>query len=177
MRRLATWGLLLVVGLGTASSVRAQEPARNAKPIAAMAWVVGGVWAADTSKLGGAMQRIETRYQWSDNGAYIRFNTHFVSSQGTLKNYDGNFYWEPTDKTLRVWYTDAGSAITQGPVTVAADQWQITFRGEDFEGKQADLRVDVAIKSKDLYHWTLNEKHGDSWTKLMELDYVRKPEA
>jgi hypothetical protein len=39
------------------------------------------------------------------------------------------------------------------------------------------LRVDVAIKSKDLYHWTLNEKHGDSWTKLMELDYVRKPEA
>lgn len=31
--------------------------------------------------------------------------------------------------------------------------------------------------SNDLYHWTLNEKVGDGWKKLMELDYVRKVEG
>jgi len=174
MKKLAIWAVMLAVGVGAAGG---QEASKSAKPVAAMEWVVGGVWVADTSKLGGGMQRIETRYQWSDNGAYIRFNTHFISDKGTMKNYDGNFYWEPAEKTLRVWYTDAGSAITQGPVMVGADQWQISFRGEDFEGKQAEMRVDVDVKSKDLYHWTLNEKSGGSWKKLLELDYVRKPEA
>lgn len=174
MKKLAIWAVMLTVGLGAAGG---QEASKTAKPVAAMAWVVGGVWVADTSKLGGGMQRIETRYQWSDNGAYIRFNTHFISDKGTMNNYDGNFFWEPTEKTLRVWYTDAGSAITQGPVTVDASQWQISFRGEDFEGKQAEMRVDVDVRSKDLYHWTLHEKSGDSWKKLLELDYVRRPEA
>ena len=174
MKKLAIWAVMLTVGLGAAGG---QEASKTAKPVAAMAWVVGGVWVADTSKLGGGMQRIETRYQWSDNGTYIRFNTHFISDKGTMNNYDGNFFWEPTEKTLRVWYTDAGSAITQGPVIVDASQWRISFRGEDFEGKQAEMRVDVDVRSKDLYHWTLNEKSGDSWKKLLELDYVRKPEA
>jgi hypothetical protein len=63
------------------------------KPIAPLSWLIGGVWTADASKLGPGMQRIETRYTWSDNGSYIRFTTHFVTDKGELKNYDGNFFW------------------------------------------------------------------------------------
>ena len=51
-------------------------------PIHSLSWLVGGVWTADATKLGPGMQRIETRYQWSDNNAYLRFTTHFVSDKG-----------------------------------------------------------------------------------------------
>ena len=65
------------------------------KAISELSWLVGGVWTADASKMGDGMKRIETRYVWSDNNAFIRFTTHFVSDKGTAKTYDGNFYWEP----------------------------------------------------------------------------------
>jgi len=55
--------------------VAAQEPTPPAKPIDALAWLVGGVWTTDASKLAPNMVRIETRYAWSDNNAFIRFTT------------------------------------------------------------------------------------------------------
>jgi hypothetical protein len=146
------------------------------KPMAALSWLVGGVWTADASKLGPGLQRIETRYQWSDNNAYIRFTTHFVSAQGTLHNYDGHFYWNPDQSTLAVWYMDARSRITQGAVTVDGDVMQIAFRAEDFEGKMADLRVQVTRKTNDHYTWTLEEKQPAGWGQLMSLEYLRVAE-
>ena len=64
------------------NSATAAKPADTAKPIAPLSWLVGGVWTADATKLGPGMLRIETRYQWADNNAYIRFNTHFVFDKG-----------------------------------------------------------------------------------------------
>jgi hypothetical protein len=164
----------MVVVMATAG---AQQPAvaKVAKPIATMAWVIGGTWIADASNLGGGMQRIETRYDWSDNGSFIRFNTHFVTDKGTLKNYDGNFFYDPSGKTLSMWYMDASGEITQGPMAIEGDVWQMSFHGPDFEGKMADLQVNVLRKSNDLYHWSVSERVGQEWKKLLELDYARKP--
>jgi hypothetical protein len=157
-----------------AKSTSAKQSAA-AKPIDALSWVIGGVWTADASKMGPGMQRIETRYQWSDNQAYIRFTTHFVFDKGTVKSYDGNFFWNPTQKSLALWYMDARNSITEGPVQVDGNQWTITFRGEDFAGKIADLRVLVARKANDAYSWSVAEKNGDSWKELAALEYVRLP--
>jgi hypothetical protein len=167
-----------VLGVGGAGAVAQQaKDAVEARPISSMAWLVGGVWTADASKLGAGMQRIETRYQWSDNGSYVRFTTHFVSTAGTAKTYDGNFYWDPTAKTLAMWYMDAKNVITEGSVSGDGAVWQISFKGIDFGGKPAEFRVDVTKKTSDLYHWALNEKAADGWQKLFELDYVRKAEG
>jgi hypothetical protein len=166
-----------IISMAIAISIKAQTSNKQSatnNPVKAMAWVVGGTWIADTSNLGPGMQRIETRYDWSDNGSYIRFTTHFVSDKGTLKNYDGSFFYDPTGKTLSMWYMDAGGSITQGPMTIEGDHWQMAFRGPDFAGKIADLQVDVLRKSNDLYHWSVSEKDGDTWKKLLELDYARK---
>ncbi len=146
-----------------------------AKPINALAWLVGGVWTADASKLGPGMRRIETRYQWADNNAYIRFNTHFVSDKGAAHTYDGNFFWDPARKTLALWYMDAQNTITEGPVQIDGDNINITFRGQDFEGKMADLRVIVTRKNNDDYHWALQEmQSGDTWKDLAGLEYLRE---
>jgi hypothetical protein len=166
---------LAVVLLGTTLgwSQSPEKKAEAVKPISALSWLVGGVWTADASKLGPGMQKIETRYQWSDNNAFIRFNTHFIFDKGTAKNYDGNFFWNPAQKTLAVWYMNAGSSITEGPVEIEGDVMKISFRGEDFEGKMADLRVVVARKTTDDYRWTLQEKQGETWKELAALEYLR----
>jgi hypothetical protein len=152
------------------SSAKAAAPPR---PIDALSWVIGGVWTADATKLGPGIERIETRYQWSDNNAYIRFTTHFVFDKGVANTYDGNFFWNPAQNNLAIWYMDAHNAVTEGPVKVAGDQWLISFRGEDFAGKMSDLRVTVTRKTNDDYRWALSEKQGDGWKELAALEYLR----
>jgi hypothetical protein len=148
----------------------------KAKPISDLAWLVGGVWTADASKMGNGMKRIETRYVWSDNHAFIRFTTHFVSDQGTAKTYDGNFFWEPTKAQLAMWYMDYANEIVQGPVAISGETTKLWFHATDLEGKPADMQVDLLRKSNDKYQWTLEEKGGESWKPLATLEYVRTAE-
>ncbi len=150
-------------------------PAQNNanKPISVLSWLVGGTWKADASKIGPGLQRIETSYQWSDNQAYLRFTTHFVADKGTQRKYDGSFYWDPRESSLKMWYMDPSNSITQGPVSVNGDITQIVFRGEDFEGKPADLRVNIIRKAGDHYTWLLEEKESQGWKQLLALDYFR----
>jgi hypothetical protein len=150
-----------------------EKKAETTKPVTALAWLVGGVWTADASKLGGGMQRIETRYQWSDNDAYIRFNTHFVTEKQTLRNYDGSFFWDPERSTLAMWYMDARNEITQGPVKLEGDNLSMEFRATDFEGKPADFRVQVMRKTNDDYGWLLEKKQAKGWKQVLALEYLR----
>ena len=165
---------LLLAAAGVTGQQSATKPV-EAKPMAPLEWLVGGVWTADAAKMASGM-RIETRYRWSDNGAYIRFTTHFVSPQGTLKNYDGQFFWNPEQSSLAMWYMDARNHITQGAIGVEGEVTQFTFRGTDFEGKAADLRVLVARKTNDDYTWTLEEKQAAGWGQLASLEYLRTAE-
>jgi hypothetical protein len=175
------WGIVLsivVIGLGMTGVARSQEKKPETKemakkPIQQLGWLEGGVWVADATKLAPGMKTIETRYEWSDNGAYLRFTTHFVFEKGTAKTYDGEFFWDPEKKSLAIWYMDAGGAITQGPVEWSGDVMRVTFRGPDFDGKIGDLKVEVTRKSTERYHWMVSEKDGETWKELGALDYVR----
>ena len=148
----------------------------KAKPISSLAWLVGGVWTADASKMGDGMKRIETRYVWSDNNAFIRFTTHFVSDKGTAKTYDGNFFWEPEKSQLAMWYMDYSNEIIQGPIAIDGETTKFSFRSKDFEGMTADMQVNVVRKTKDKYQWELEEKSGDAWKALAALEYMRTAE-
>ncbi len=166
-------GMLLAFFAAASTALWGQEKPVAPKPIAPIGWLVGGIWTADASKLGPGMKRIETRYQWADNDAFIRFTTRFVMEKGTLKNYDGNFFWNPEQSSLAIWYMDAANAITQGPVKLDGETMQVTFRGEDFEGHPADLRVNVVRVTNDHYSWHLEEKAGEGWKRLAALEYLR----
>jgi hypothetical protein len=173
LKRMVMCLALLAAGSRGVFAQAAEKKSDTSKPVSALAWLVGGVWTADASKLGPGMQRIETRYQWSDNNAFIHFTTHFVSDKGTARTYDGNFFWNPKNSSLAMWYMDAASSITQGPVKVDGDILKINFQGEDFEGKQAEMQVSVIRKTNDHYQWVLTEKQGTAWKPLAALDYLR----
>ena len=164
-------------GMARGTANRAQRAAdAKAKPISDLAWLVGGVWAADASKMGDGMKRIETRYVWSDNNAFIRFTTHFVSDKGTAKTYDGNFFWEPERSQLAMWYMDYANEIIQGPIAIDGETTKLSFHAKDFEGKLADMQVTVIRKTSDKYQWVLEEKSGETWKPLAALEYAREKE-
>jgi hypothetical protein len=175
--RLATVATLIwTIGAGSAwgqSGVPAPAPAAT-RPIGSLTWLVGGVWRADASTLGPDLLRIETRYRWSDNQAFIRFTTHFVFTQGTRKNYDGQFFWSPATSALAMWYMDSRGAVTEGSVVADSSSFGMQFRSVDFEGKPADLRVSVTRRSVDHYTWALSERAGDDWKELAVLEYMRQ---
>ena len=85
----------------------------------------------------------------------------------------GNFFWNPDQKSLVMWYMDAKNGITQGPVEVNGDVTKITFHGPDFAGNVADLQVTVTRKTNDEYHWAVGEKDGPNWKELAALEYLR----
>lgn len=163
--------LLAVLSTGGWTQEAPKKPA--ARPIAGLEWLVGGVWTADATKLGPGLRRIETRYQWSDNNAYIRFNTHFVKDSGAVRTYDGNFYWDPDQSSLSMWYMDAENGITAGPVKVDDATMLITFRARSADGPPIDFRVTVTRKSKDDYNWLLEQKQAAGWKRLKMLEYLR----
>jgi len=168
---LATFLTLLLAGMLSAQS--GLDSIKQVRQIDMLAWLNGGVWTADAALLGPGMVRIETRYAWSDNQAFLRFNTHFVMDKGVLKNYDGQFFWDREQNALEIWYMDASNAITHGPVRIEGNEMQITFHGPDFAGQPADLRVKVTRRTADHYTWRLEERGEAGWKQLAQLEYLR----
>ena len=176
LRRFVLAATVIALPLSGVSLSRAQTPAAATTPITPLTWLYGGVWTADASAMGNGMLRIETRYRPSDNGAFLRFTTHFVSTRGTLNNYDGQFFYDPTQHALRLWYMSAHGDLTAGTITIEGDRTHFAFTGTNFEGQPADLAVDVLRQTPDRYTWTLQENSTTGWKKLAELTYIRKPE-
>ena len=173
MKRLGICAVLVLFGTFLAWSQEIQKKPPIAPQINSLSWLVGGVWTADATKMGPGMQRIETRYQWSDNKAFLRFTTHFVFDKGTANTYDGNLFWHPDRNAFAIWYMDAKNGIIEGPMEWDGEVLRVTFRGYDFDGKMADLKVEVTRKTNGQYHWAVYEKDAEGWKQLAALEYLR----
>ncbi len=58
-------------------------------------------------------------------------------------------------------------------MTWEKDVLRASFKAPDFEGKLADLKVEVTRKTNDKYGWALYEKNGYGWKPLAQLEYNR----
>jgi hypothetical protein len=63
--------------------------------------------------------------------------------------------------------------VMQGPMTWEGDVLAAKFKAPNFEGKVADLKVEVTRKTNDKYVWALFEKDGNGWKQLALLEYNR----
>jgi hypothetical protein len=166
--------LTLLSVLLTGGQLGGQQKAASANPLNPLSWLVGGVWSAEATALGPGMLRIETRYRTSENRAFLRFTTHFISNSGNFKNYDGNLFYDPNLEILKIWYTDAAGAVTDGTIKVTGDHTRFSFSGLDFDDNPAELMVDMVRQFVDQYLWTLSEKIGGGSKQIARLTYVRK---
>jgi hypothetical protein len=71
---------------------------------------------------------------------------------------------------------DYANEIIQGPIAIDGQMTKFSFQATDFEGKPADMQVELLKKSNDKYQWTLDEKSGDTFKQLATLEYVRTGE-
>lgn len=154
-------------------AIGAAEPNR---PIDQLEWLVGGVWSADASSLGGDVTRIDTRYEWTPNKSYIRFTTDFVSAKGARPHYAGDLFFDPSLGSLMIWYMDENSAITSGHMRVDGKSWTISFRGAgDAAGVAGpvDYTVDIERMTDDEYRWTLFTDAAGAKKEVFGLTYRR----
>jgi hypothetical protein len=145
----------------------------NTEPVAALSWLVGGVWKADASKTGNGIERAEMRYSWSDNGDYIRFNMHFLKGTQVLRIYDGSFYWNPQTASLEMWNMNGKNEVMQGPVKVNGNTVDTTFPAKNSQEKEVEFRMTITRETNNRYGWSMEEKQPNGWKQLMALEYIR----
>lgn len=155
-------------------SAGASAPVR---PIDSLGWLVGGVWSADASALGGSVTRIDTRYEWTPNRSFIRFTTDFVSGSGVNPHYAGDLFYDPTGQSLMIWYMDETNAITSGHMSVDGKSWTISFQGDGNVvgvAGRVDYTVDILRTSDNSYTWTLIADVDQSKKEVFALTYQRR---
>ena len=72
-----------------------------------------------------------------------------------------------------MWYMASDGSVMQGPVMWENGVLGAKFKAPDFEGKIADLKVEMTRRTNDKYVWTLFEKESDGWKPLASLEYNR----
>jgi hypothetical protein len=148
----------------------------STRPIDQLGWLVGGVWSADASSLGGGLERIDTRYEWTPNGSFIRLTTNFVTKGVATPRYAGDLFYDPSEGTLEVWYMDDSNSITHGPMKADGTKFTLSFSGPgDIVGVSGSVNYDVEIlrTSPDSYQWTLFADVSNQQKKVFGLVYRR----
>jgi hypothetical protein len=169
LRSLSMAVAVLAMAFTLVAPVAMAAQSASSRPIDKLSWMVGKTWVADATSAGSGMQRIETTYEWAPNKAFIRFATTFVSTGGSLVNYSGNIYADPSGN-YAMWYMDAKGAITQGPITLGTgDGWSSQFTDSD----STVYRVTIARATETRYTWTLASQSGSTWTPVLVLTFNR----
>jgi len=183
MRRLLIAPALAVmfcVAPASAESPTAAPSASPVQPLDRLQWLVGGVWTADASKLGGGMSRIETRYESVADGNLIRFTTAFIDAHENVVNrYAGNFYVDPATARIKTWYLSSKNEITHGDVAI--DPATVTLLITEAPEPDAPPQYRVVIAPENglgsdyhqVYVWKLSARDGDAWKPMFGLTYAR----
>ena len=172
---------LAAVALSLSFAALAQSPqpaAPHSGPVAQLGWLVGGVWVADASGFGGGMQRIRDPLPLVRQRQLRPVHHPFRQrQQRRAEHLRRQFLLERGRENVHDVVHERWRRDHRRTGDDQQRRAEMLFRGTDFDGKLADLRVDVTKKTPDLYRWTLLEKQGDAWKQLASLDYARKPEA
>lgn len=152
----------------------------STRPIDQLGWLVGGVWSADASGLGGGLERIDTRYEWTPNGSFIRLTTNFVTKGVATPRYAGDLFYDPSADTLMMWYMDDRNSITRGPIKVDGSKFTLSFSGPgDVVGVSGSVQyvVEILRTTADSYQWTLFSDISNQQKKVFGLLYHRPPNS
>ena len=167
--------LVLAAALPLSQSRAADAPAVATPPLAALAWLPGGVWRAELpGEKGAPPTTIELRFAWADNGHALRFDTTFAQGDKRAPTYSGMYAWNGAAKKFVIFYTDRGGGLVEGPVAAEGDTLvhELTITGAD--GKVESARVRLTRTGADAFTNTIYLPKDGGWDKFIEVHYARR---
>ena len=145
-------------------------------PLNDIAWMKGGVWAAEVKDATGAVAtRIETRIRGSENGHLIKFTTTFVEHNRPHLQYEGVYLYDPQAKQIEFYYTDSEGNFTRGHAAFAGSTLTQDFDIIHMNGHADTLRSLVVRDGENAYNWNVMSKKSGEWKEILHLRYIREP--
>jgi len=156
-------------------AARAADAPAAVSPLAALAWMPGGVWHAEIpGDKDTPVTTIDLRFTWSENQHALLFNTAFGQGGRSAPTYSGMYAWNGATKKLVIFYTDRGGGLIEGPVTAEGDSFvhELTIIGAD--GKAEQARVRLTKIGPDAFTNTIFVPKDGQWVKFVEVHYARR---
>jgi hypothetical protein len=176
MNRAWRLGALLLLSL-VSVPLRAQPPAAGARassPLAPLAFLVGGIWHADLPNTPqGQTVAIEAQYEWSANHQGIRFDSTWIIAGRRHAYASGLYAWNPAQKRLALWYTDAAGSLTTGTVEAVAGVLRHDLMVTDRSGNAEAVRAEIVPVDAQTYTDTIFTSKDGQWQKLIDVRYQR----
>jgi len=166
--------LLLVLLVGIAVLLRAEEQKPAENPLNQLAWMVGGKWQADGEKgPDGKPFHVEWSSKWADNQRNLKFTTWFLIGGKLVPVYDGIYAWHPAKKKFAFMYTDNEGNLTEGEAVVSGDRLEHDFHIVGTDGVSRPFRSTIIRRGPDDYDWEVRGEKEGVWTEMFGLKYKR----
>lgn len=154
-------------GSANAASTQASNP------VEVLAWLVGGVWRAESKLPNGTPATIEATFHWANHGKALKYSLVKRSAERVLPSVEGLCGWHPTRKTLVLWEIDQDGNLTES--TLKAEGTRVKYdeviHGAD--GSTLPVRAEAVREGADRFVFRASVEKGGAWPVVFEAVYVR----
>ena len=170
------WPLLFIATALISYSATAAEPPAD-HPLAAMNWLVSGVWVAEIPSSDGRPTRVETRFEWAEHGRMLKYVVHFKSADRTVPQYEGMYYWHPGRKHIAMVQVDRSGNVTESVATMDGATLTQENQATQTDGTTRPQRVRIVREGDDGFSFRAMVQREGEWVDAVGFTYKRQKEA
>lgn len=168
--------ILVVAGiLISLAPTAAQPPADH--PLAAISWLVGGMWVAEIPSSDGRPMRVETRFEWSEHGQSLKYVVHFKSADKTVPQYEGMYYWHPGRKHIAMVQVDRSGNVTESVAKMDGDALTQENQATQTDGTTRPQRVRIVREGDNGFAFKAMVQREGEWVDAVAFTYKRDRET
>jgi len=165
----------LLIALSLPILLRAADAPATVSPYAALESFVGGIWVAKfPPQKDQPTMRLELRFAWNENKQGLHFDSTWFFDDKPAPYTSGMYAWNAAKKSLVMFYTDSGGALTEGAVAVEGNVLAHELTLTNKTGTVENIRVRLTkIGGNTFTNEIFTQKDG-AWTKFVEAKYERR---
>jgi hypothetical protein len=167
---LSMWLLMPAAAIAQAPP-RDQTPAPN--PVEALAWLVGGVWSAESKLPDGSPATIEATFHWAGHRRALKYSLVRRSGGRVLPSVEGICGWHPARKTLVLWEMDQDGNLTES--TLRAEGPKVSYDEVIYgaDGSVLPVRAEAVREGDDRFVFKASVEKDGAWPVVFEAVYQR----
>jgi hypothetical protein len=167
---LSMWLLMPAAAIAQAPP-RDQTPAPN--PVEALAWLVGGIWSAESKLPDGSPATIEATFHWAGHRRALKYSLVRRSGGRVLPSVEGICGWHPARKTLVLWEMDQDGNLTES--TLRAEGPKVSYDEVIYgaDGSVLPVRAEAVREGDDRFVFKASVEKDGAWPVVFEAVYQR----